>query len=476
MADKEEEKARRIEQLRSQAEGRLHQQELPPQGTAASDPALYNLQRLVHEMRVYQVELEMQNEELIISRVQLEQSRNEYSTLYESAPVGYFTLNHYGQILRVNQMGCGLLGYARASLVKRPFRSMVVPAQKASFDYFIKRLFETAGKQSGESELIQPGGKACFVHLEAQVVQPAGEPARCLLAVMDVTARKEAENELRQSKAALHALNEQLESLVAERTRHLEQALETLREQAQQFAKTNRQLERVNADLTGVNTDLDNFIYTASHDLKSPILNIEGLLHALLKALPPEVLQSEKVQQITHYMQDSVNRFRSTIADLTEVTKLQREEAHGYLADLPEVLREVLLDLQPVIEQTNARIVMETETCLEVRCSKKNLRSVVYNLLSNALKYRDLNRPPEVHIRCGKTPGYALFSVQDNGLGIDPKEQDRVFGMFKRFHVHVEGTGIGLYMVKKIIDNAGGKIALESRPGKGSTFTVYLPQ
>ena len=151
------------------------------------------------------------------------------------------------------------------------------------------------------------------------------------------------------------------------------------------------------------------------------------------------------------------------------------EEEKVHLVDLPEVLQEVLLDLQPVIEQTAARIVMDPETCLEARCSKKNLRSVVYNLLSNALKYRDPNRPPEVHIWCGQTPGYSFFSVQDNGMGIDPKEQDKVFGMFRRLHAHVEGTGIGLYMVKKIIENAGGKIALESQPGRGSTFTIYLP-
>ena len=108
--------------------------------------------------------------------------------------------------------------------------------------------------------------------------------------------------------------------------------------------------------------------------------------------------------------------------------------------------------------------------------SPKNLRSLVYNLLSNAVKYRAPDRAPVVHLRAYQTPqGPTVLEVHDNGLGLDKAQQAKLFGMFQRLHTHVEGSGIGLYIVKKIIENAGGTIAVQSQPGIGTTFTVSFP-
>jgi signal transduction histidine kinase len=100
---------------------------------------------------------------------------------------------------------------------------------------------------------------------------------------------------------------------------------------------------------------------------------------------------------------------------------------------------------------------------------------VVYNLLSNALKYCAPDRPAVVQLRCRREADTAVLEVQDNGIGLDASQQARVFGMFQRVHTHVEGAGIGLYMVKKIVENIGGTVTLRSEPGVGSTFTVSLP-
>ncbi len=238
-----------------------------------------------------------------------------------------------------------------------------------------------------------------------------------------------------------------------------------------------RELTRTNSDLERVNSDLDNFIYTASHDLKAPISNIEGLLQALLRSLSPQSLASERVQAITGMMQASVERFRKTIASLTEIVRLQKENSQpAAQVNLPEVIREVLLDLEPVIGTTGARVDTDVTSCPAVRFSEKNLRSVIYNLVSNAVKYRSPERPPRVRIDCRTTPDCHVLTVTDNGLGMEASQLEKLFTMFKRFHAHVEGSGIGLYMIRKMVENAGGRIQVESRVDEGTVFSVFFPR
>ncbi|MDF7811746.1 PAS domain-containing protein [Hymenobacter sp. YC55] len=239
----------------------------------------------------------------------------------------------------------------------------------------------------------------------------------------------------------------------------------------------NEELLDTNQQLTRTNVDLDNFIYTASHDLRAPIANIEGLLHALTQQLPESSATDTQVLPILQMMQGSVERFQKTIDHLTDVTKLQKEHVQPrQTVDLASIVEEVRLDLAPLLESTNAQLEVDLEQCPTISFSQKNLRSVVYNLLSNALKYRHPGRQPKVRIRCQQTEHFAVLEVQDNGLGLEATQQVRLFGMFQRLHDHVEGTGIGLYMVKRMVENAGGHIQVESQPGVGSTFTVSFPR
>ena len=236
-----------------------------------------------------------------------------------------------------------------------------------------------------------------------------------------------------------------------------------------------RALRDNNEQLTRVNADLDNFIYTASHDLKAPISNIEGLLDALLVELPPATATDAEIQPLLALMQDSVNRFKRTIDHLTEVSKLQKE--HGLPTEpveLAAVIRDVMLDLGPLIQRTGAQVEVAVQAAPTVSFSEKNLRSVVFNLLSNALKYRSPSRVPQVYLRARRTNEHVVFSVQDNGLGLEKSKKDQLFGMFQRFHDHVEGSGIGLYMVKKMVENAGGQILVDTTVDQGSTFSVYF--
>jgi light-regulated signal transduction histidine kinase (bacteriophytochrome) len=135
----------------------------------------------------------------------------------------------------------------------------------------------------------------------------------------------------------------------------------------------------------------------------------------------------------------------------------------------------VLQDLEPQILQAGALIEMQLD-CPQVYFSRKNLKSVLYNLLSNAVKYCSPDRPPHIRITCHAQEDQNVLTVEDNGLGMDMRHQDKIFALFKRLHNHVEGTGIGLYIVKKMVEDAEGRIEVESQAGAGSVFRVFFKQ
>ncbi|GAA4383984.1 hypothetical protein GCM10023186_25700 [Hymenobacter koreensis] len=265
-------------------------------------------------------------------------------------------------------------------------------------------------------------------------------------------------------------------TLVTDITEQVE-ARQYVAETNEQLRRSNAELDALNQQLSHTNIDLDNFIYSASHDLKAPITNIEGLLDVLERQLPDSVLNDPEVAPVLTMMQDSVDRFKRTIDYLSDVTKLQKE--HEQLPidiRLADVIDDVCQDLQPLIAETGAQVEVDVSRCPSVSFSLRNLRSVVYNLLSNALKYRHPNRAPLVRIYCREEGQYTVLSVQDNGLGLEPHQHAQLFTMFRRLHSHVEGSGVGLYMVKRSVENAGGKVSVESELGAGSVFSVYFPR
>jgi PAS domain S-box-containing protein len=245
----------------------------------------------------------------------------------------------------------------------------------------------------------------------------------------------------------------------------------------EELGQTNGQLSLTNDRLTRTNVDLDNFIYTASHDLKAPITNVEGLLLALREHLAmADNLPDELVHQLLDLMQDSVARFQATIAQLTDIARLQQvDDQPAEEVALAAVVEAVCLDLAPQLAQTQAQLSIAVAPDLRLSWAPKNLRSIIYNLLSNALKYRHSDRVPDVQLRAARRGDHLLLEVQDNGLGLTPQQQGKLFGIFRRFHTHVEGTGVGLYMIKRIVENGGGTITVQSQPDVGTTFCVTFP-
>ena len=239
------------------------------------------------------------------------------------------------------------------------------------------------------------------------------------------------------------------------------------------------ELTHTNNQLVKINSDLDNFIYTASHDLKAPISNIEGLLEMLKQSIASDCTVNSDVQVIISMFASSINRFKATIHELTDITKITKEfeEINPQANDLQTLVSEICKDtLGNLIKENNAEVKEDYEI-KSIFFSRKNLRRILYNIISNSIKYRDFKRIPLIKIKTEKlSDTNLLLTIADNGLGIRKDQLDKIFQMFKRLHDHVEGTGVGLYIVKKIIENSGGRIEVESELGKGTTFKIYLIQ
>ncbi len=334
----------------------------------------------------------------------------------------------------------------------------VLPADRRA----VAEKFELAlktGELSFEARILLADQAERCIAVKGQVFFENKNPVRLAGVVMDITHRKNTEHQL-------HVLTQELASSNEE----LSAANEMIQERLEEVSK-------INTELTKINDDLDNFIYTASHDLKAPIANIEGLLNTLASVFAADDLNEQRplLNKLFNYMEVSVERFKKTIGELTEIAEVQKDIQDIAVVNTLDIIHEVRLDMETLIQQEGAEIILNIQDCQPFEFPPKNLKSIVYNLLSNALKYRSPERKPVVHISCYQEDEQQVIEVQDNGLGIKQSGQEKIFMMFKRLHAHVEGSGVGLYLVKRIIDNAGGKLELESKEGEGSIFKVFLP-
>ena len=234
--------------------------------------------------------------------------------------------------------------------------------------------------------------------------------------------------------------------------------------------KRNEELRDTNDSLLRINNDLDNFIYTASHDLKTPISNMEGILGIL--AENDSDRNSETYNQMMALLKRSVFRLKTTIEDITDISRIQKEQPDDIeQVSFQEMYEAIIQDLNFEIQNLDLSLITDFRVS-QIQFSRKNLRSIIYNLVSNAIKYHKPYGKVIVEISTYQENDQVVLSVKDNGTGIKPEHQMKIFEMFKRYSQTKDGTGIGLYIVKRIIENEGGMITLESELNQGSTFRV----
>ncbi len=236
----------------------------------------------------------------------------------------------------------------------------------------------------------------------------------------------------------------------------------------QQMLKLTEDLGRQTKELTISNTELEQFAYVASHDLQEPLRMITSFLSQLDRKYGESL--DDKGKQYIHFAVDGAKRMREIILDLLEFSRVGKTEERLDKIDLNELMAEVKGLYRRMTEETKATI--SWGALPELVSYRGPLRQVFQNLIGNGLKYQKKDQSPVIHISCIEKHDAWEFTVADNGIGIKPDYFEKIFVIFQRLHNKDEfsGTGMGLSITKKIIDNLGGKIWVESEEGKGSKF------
>jgi PAS domain S-box-containing protein len=230
-------------------------------------------------------------------------------------------------------------------------------------------------------------------------------------------------------------------------------------------------LAQANEDLLRANADLEQFGYSASHDLQEPLRSV--IIYSELLAKRYGAKLDGQALEMLHYLNGGASRMELLIRDLLAYTQVKKLEEPGE-SDAMQIMSDTLANLANAIMESGAQITCENLPAVKVH--KVHLQQLFQNLIGNALKYRSENQPL-VHVRAEKRDRQWLFSVSDNGIGIEAEYKERIFGLFKRLHTSDEysGTGIGLAICQRIVGRYSGRIWVESELGKGSTFYFTLP-
>jgi PAS domain S-box-containing protein len=460
-------------QLRRRAEKQLQQRESPPppEHQAQVEPPPRSepqAQRLLHELEVHQIELELQNAELLQAREELEGALEQYTELYDFAPVGYFTLNPEGVIRASNLAGATLLGVERSRLLGRSFLPFVAAKDRASFTAFLGKVITGMGKEELELGLApqQEGSAPLFVKVEA-VTDSTGK--KCRVAAIDITRRKKVEEELERYR-------EHLEWLVGERTRSLEAEIFERRRAELAVKELNSNLEQRVAERTvelqSTIRDLQTFSYSISHDLRTPLRSINSFASVLLEDFS-EGLNEEGKRLVTSIVQRTVN-MGTLIDDILTFSKISMQQLVVYPIDMTVLVHELVGKLQG--DGISAQF--QIAELPRARGDRSMIAQVLENLLANAVKFSRKEQRPLVEVGYLTGEKENVYFVKDNGVGFDMKYVEAIFGVFQRLHSveEFEGTGVGLAIVEQIITKQGGRVWAERRPGEGATFYFSLPK
>ena len=420
----------RVEELQHQvSQDPTEQQELLSQ-------TLVELQVSVEELRVAEEELRQQNEELIIAHQTLEAERERYLDLFEFAPDGYFVTDIAGIVQEANRAAAVLLGMSQKMLIGKPLAIYLTREDHAAFYALLQPL--ARGEEIHEWQMhLQPRNREKVpVSMTATSIQDRhGNVTGVRWLFRDITIQTEVRKELR-------VLNVELEARVQQRT----------------------------AELRRSNDELQQFAYSVSHDLQEPLRAVSIYVQLLAERYRGHF--DSEADEFIGYAIEGTKRMHQLIHDLLDYSRVHTKEQAPTEINCEDVVSRVLKSFD--LHESNA--VVTYDPLPIVVADGTQLHQLFQNLLSNALKFHG-PEPPRVHISAQPREHEWLFSVRDNGIGLDPAQAERIFVIFQRLHTTREypGTGIGLALCQKIIRRHGGRIWVESEPGKGATFYFTLP-
>ncbi len=347
-----------------------------------------------------------------------------------------------GKFIDVNEIAIERLGYSYDELMNMTPKDIVAPEKRSEMPKNALKLFE---KGHARFEIIHQtkDGKKIPVEVNNHLFELKGKKVALAIS-RDITERKRAEEALKES-------HDNLELKVKERTRELEEVIN-------EFKRSNEELEQ--------------FAHVASHDLREPLRMITSFLQLLEKRYKDQLDQD--ANEFIEYAVDGAKRLDDKIKDLLKYSQVSGREREYVIVNCERVLEETLINLKISIDENNA--VITHDPLPSVKGDEKLLVQLFQNLIANAIKYRR-QETPQIHISAKHKKNQYLFSVKDNGIGIDSVHLRRIFTIFQRLHTNdeYEGTGIGLAIAQKIVHQHGGEIWVESELGKGSIFYFTIP-
>jgi signal transduction histidine kinase len=278
--------------------------------------------------------------------------------------------------------------------------------------------------------------------------------------------------------------NEELrthQETLSSQNKQLHEAQETIKLQSEKIHSLNdhlkievdnrtQELQKTNQELIEHNNQLEQFAFIAAHNLRAPLTRVLGLANLIQMGA-----SEEERKEALDKMISSTHDLDQVIKDLNAILNIKRHTGNFAEVDLNESLTRTKRILEKEIEDTGTKILNNFNEADKVYAIAPYVESILYNLISNAIKYRDPERTPFIAIKTTHEKEFVCLSVMDNGLGIDLKKyKQSVFNLYKRFHLHVEGKGLGLYLVKTQIEALGGRVDVRSEPNEGTTFQVYF--
>jgi PAS domain S-box-containing protein len=298
------------------------------------------------------------------------------------------------------------------------------------------------------------------------ILDAKGNVEKLVIVNRDITDRKCAEIALQEYK--IH-----LEELVAMRTAELIEANEKLQRDITERNRVQQELTRKLEELARSNADLEQFAYVASHDLQEPLRMVISYTQLLARRYQGKLDVS--ADEFIGFAVDGASRMQQLIQDLLSYSRLTIRGKALQFTECGAACNAALENLREAIEDSNAEV--SVGPLPTVVADATQLSQLFQNLIGNAIKYRNKRRP-KIRVEAVSSGNEWVFSVQDNGIGIEPQYFERIFQMFQRLHTHKDysGTGIGLAICRKIAERHGGRIWVESHPGQGSIFRFTIPQ
>jgi signal transduction histidine kinase len=266
----------------------------------------------------------------------------------------------------------------------------------------------------------------------------------------------------KRNEADLKKYREHLEEMVKERTAQLQKEI--------------AERKRMEDEILKKNEELESFVYTVSHDLKSPLISLQGFIKALREENGGR--HTQKSEHITERIIANINHMERLIHDLLELSRVGRISGLPVEIGLKELFEELARAYEMSLKQGNIKLEVSVKEGCVIHADRKQVNRVMDNLLSNAVKFLGNRDDRKIVLICRKKgKSHVQICVKDNGIGIDPQYHEKIFEIFKRLNAkNTEGTGVGLALVKKVGEGLGGRVWVKSEVGKGAEFWIELPK